>query len=82
MTPTILAVVHSVLSGLADRSGLGGVLLESRELPFLAYLGWQYYLETLGWELPPEDPPPDGGIPAEPASHAGSFLYARYVLYS
>jgi hypothetical protein len=28
---------------------------------FWAYMGWQFYLETLMWRLP-EDDPPDGGI--------------------
>lgn len=47
MPLTLLAVAHSVLLVLADRSGFMGPLLQSRDLPFLAYLGWQYYLETL-----------------------------------
>ncbi len=35
---------------------------------FWAYIGWQFYLETLMWHLPEDDPPPDGGIPSEVAS--------------
>lgn len=31
-------------------------------LEFWMYVGWQFYLETLMWVLP-EDDPPDGGIP-------------------
>lgn len=29
---------------------------------FWMYCGWQFYLETLMWEVS-EDDPPDGGIP-------------------
>lgn len=37
------------------------------------YLSWQFYLETLMWELPEDDDdPPDGGIPKEVA-YATSF---------
>jgi hypothetical protein len=56
-----------------------GILAQYFSLEFIAYLGWQTYLQMLEWQYPDDDEPdpPDGGssITIAPQASGAIFLF-------